>query len=79
MTDVFDRAQALEERERDAAILRHRNRHADPRPNTKGRVCVDCGERIPSKRLAAHPHATRCIDDARRHEDRMKHFKKDHT
>lgn len=75
MSDVVDRANDLAEEERLGALERHRNRHqVIPRSNT-GRVCVDCGERIPAKRLAAHPQASRCIEDARRYELRRKHFK----
>lgn len=75
MSDPVDRANELAEEQRIGALERHRNRHqAMPRANT-GRVCVDCGQRIPAKRLAAHPHASRCIDDARRYELRRKHFK----
>ncbi len=29
-------------------------------------VCIDCGRRIPSGRLAARPTATRCVDCAQR-------------
>lgn len=75
--DHLDHAQALEEREREAAIERHRNRRAAPAAPRSGRCCVDCGEPIPRKRLAAHPQATRCIDDARAQEARLKHFRQD--
>lgn len=75
--DHLDHAQALEERERDAAIERHRNRVTAPAATRTGRNCVDCDEPIPSKRLAAHPQAIRCIDHARADEARLKHFRKD--
>lgn len=75
MSDFADLGSEQEERERAAVIQRHINRKVDaPTPNAQGRVCVDCGERIPSKRLAAHPNATRCIEHALRHEQRLKHF-----
>lgn len=75
MSDLADQAQAHEEQERAMVIERHVNRKRDePVPNAQGRVCVDCGERIPAKRLAAHPNANRCIEDARRNEQRLKHF-----
>ncbi len=76
MSDPTDQASDLEEQQRSAAIQRHINRHRDqPVPNAQGRVCVDCGERIPAKRLLAHPNALRCIEHARRQEQRLKHFK----
>lgn len=75
MTDHADEAERHEEAEREAALLRHRNRHhANPHKGVAVVRCIDCGEPIPSGRLAAHPFAVRCIDDARRYELRRKHM-----
>ena len=35
-------------------------------------VCVDCGEDIPPVRLDAIPEATRCVEDQRRFEGRLR-------
>lgn len=76
MSDPTDQASDLEEEQRTAAIQRHINRHRDtPATNARGRVCLDCSKRIRAKRLLAHPNAVRCIEHARRHEQRLKHFK----
>lgn len=76
MTDLADRAQALEELERDAAIARHQRRPLAVVAPDDGRACADCGEPIPATRLQACPQAIRCIDDERRHEARLQHFKR---
>lgn len=36
-------------------------------------ACIDCGRDIDAARLEAQPTATRCIDCARRHEQRYSH------
>ncbi len=60
MTDLADHAHEIEERHRAAALAWHRDRNQravrpPPRP-----TCTDCGDLIPSLRLVAVPHATRC-------------------
>ena len=60
--DQFDRAQALEQQFRDAAL-----KAAQPTGQQAKRVigevvlCQDCDTEIPPKRLAVLPNATRCI------------------
>lgn len=57
MTDIIDRAQALEQRQRDAALRRR-----VPRPQVGREFCLDCEERISEARRKACPNAERCID-----------------
>jgi len=57
MTDIIDRAQALEQRQRDAALRRR-----VPRPQSGRKDCIDCDVQIPAARRAAYPEADRCID-----------------
>jgi len=57
MTDIIDRAQALEQRQRDAALRRR-----VPRPQSGRKDCIDCEVEIPEARRAACPGADRCID-----------------
>lgn len=61
--DDLDRAQALEESERDAALARATRPRADEAPfESEGvRVCLDCYEPIARKRLTAQPTAVRCV------------------
>jgi RNA polymerase-binding transcription factor DksA len=35
-------------------------------------VCVDCGKEIPKERLEAVPESTRCVEDQRAHEARLR-------
>lgn len=58
MTDEIDRAQALEEAQRDDALAEHRRRM--PVGDT-AEVCDDCGEPIPEARRAAVPGVRRCV------------------
>lgn len=58
MPDIMDEAQQLDlDRQADALA----NRHRAPLPAATG-ICRDCGDPIDPERLAALPHATRCID-----------------
>lgn len=63
MADEADRAQAVEEMERTQAVRRVLDRPAEiALVNSDGdRICRDCGERIPRRRLYAAPHAVRCM------------------
>lgn len=64
MTDLFERAQEVEQAFRDNAIARQLD-HAVEQPliDKRGsRFCVACCEPIPPARLAANPNAVRCID-----------------
>jgi phage/conjugal plasmid C-4 type zinc finger TraR family protein len=58
MADEIDRAQALEEAQRDDALAKHRRLmpHGD-----SAEVCDDCGEPIPVERRAAVPGVRRCV------------------
>jgi len=64
MTDLFDRAQALEQENRDRALAHHlASRHAEqPDQDELGkRYCLGCGEQIAPERLQAEPDAVRCV------------------
>lgn len=65
--DYIDEAQMVEECERREALhrflLRRAPEESQYRDPERGKVlCLDCDEPIPAGRLAAHPHATRCIE-----------------
>lgn len=59
MTDEFDRASELEEKERESAIARQRKK---TRKGPALSHCEDCGDEIPKERLAAAPGCRRCIE-----------------
>lgn len=60
MTDVYDRAQELEQRQREAALARQA---ATIRPFGSSLThCDDCGEEIPALRREKVPGCTRCVD-----------------
>lgn len=61
MSDIIDRAQAAEERDRQVALDEHAYRTNQPDRRTET-TCIDCEEEIDPRRLAAHPTAMRCID-----------------
>ncbi|PCJ57864.1 MAG: hypothetical protein COA65_08965 [Rhodospirillaceae bacterium] len=60
MADVIDRAQALEERQRKAALDGVRRRTGTPAQEVDN--CTDCLCRIPRARKKAQPGTTRCAD-----------------
>lgn len=64
MTDLFDRASDVEQAFRDNALARQLDHVTEqPRTDKQGaRCCIECCELIPLSRLAAVPHAVRCID-----------------
>lgn len=73
--DVIDRANDYAERmtadaiaRQAAGVTRHRQGLFDP--ETGERVCVDCYEPIPEKRIAARPDAIRCVECEGFHERR---------
>lgn len=75
MTDIFDRASALEQQERDASIARRKEiaaTHDAPFEIEGVRVCLDCCEPIAKKRLKALPTAARCVDCQEIHERRLR-------
>lgn len=62
MPDLLDRAAELEQRQRDQALKHALNRPKEtPRQDETGRYCISCDIAIPAARLAAVPHAVRCI------------------
>lgn len=67
MTDMFDRAQELEQRQRDEALARQA---AKQNAGTSLSHCEDCGEPIPEKRRLAVPGCHRCIHCQNEHEER---------
>lgn len=75
MTDLYDRATQVEELDREAAILRQRQRQQAQAPAlTAGVVleCVECGEPIPIERRQAAQGCTRCIGCAQDNERQEK-------
>lgn len=59
MTDFYDRAQKLEQEQRDAAL--RQQTAASRQLGASLTHCDDCGEAIPQKRREAAPGCTRCI------------------
>lgn len=59
MTDVYDRAQALEQLQRDAALAAQAAASRALGPSLE--YCDDCGDEIPQARRLAVPGCTRCI------------------
>lgn len=75
--DIIDRANDYAVRLNDAALARHASLTQSARPTqalvnarTGRRVCLDCYEPIPKKRLKANPHAIRCTECQTDHERR---------
>jgi phage/conjugal plasmid C-4 type zinc finger TraR family protein len=60
VSDVLDRAQALEEMERAAGVLAVRSLCSAPTNPFAG--CLGCGEEIEPARRAALPSALRCLE-----------------
>lgn len=59
MTDVYDRAQEMEQRQREQALAAQA---AASRPQGNSlEHCKDCGQAIPEKRRQAAVGCTRCI------------------
>lgn len=59
MTDIYDRAQELEQRQREAALARQAAAGRALGPSLE--QCDDCGDDIPQRRREAMPGCTRCI------------------
>lgn len=68
MTDLLDRAQALEEKEREHAIQRALSKQNDIeivndiRNGHEVRVCAECDEEIPLMRIKVVPNAALCVN-----------------
>ncbi len=62
VSDIVDRAQELEERQRDAALARVRHAGTSIRfPAGGPRACERCGVTIPDARLMAIPDTQHCV------------------
>ena len=70
MTDIFDEAQALEQRIRDAELLAQIRRAglAGKTGADSATECVDCDALIPDARRWAVPGCQRCVECASLHE-----------
>ena len=71
MTDQFDRAQQLEEMQREIALKKHRTFKAVSRL-----YCEDCDAPIPEKRRQMIQGVTRCMTCQELEEKRQQQFKK---
>lgn len=73
MSDDADIAGAVEQRQRDEVLANQaavNAVHETPFDIEGKRVCLDCYEPIASKRLAANPHAVRCVECQNDHDRR---------
>lgn len=59
--DIADRAQALNLAENDAALAAHTSALDRARPARHAGRCDECGDLIPSARIAALPRARLCV------------------
>ncbi|MGO4699819.1 TraR/DksA C4-type zinc finger protein [Dyella sp. 2RAB6] len=82
MTDDIERAQEIEQRDRDNALRLQLERQARIKASFAPRVegveatCIDCDEAIEPERLKALSHKTsRCAQCARDHEHRLRGFR----
>lgn len=72
MPDLIDRAQELEDLQREKAIEAFAVKTMEtPRIDGGMRVCLVCEEAIDAKRLAANPRAVRCVECQERHEKKL--------
>lgn len=65
MSDPADLAAPVEQRQRDEALANQaaaNAAHETPFEIQGKRVCLDCHDPIPARRLKACPHAVRCTD-----------------
>lgn len=60
MTDLFDKAAALEEKQRAYAIAKATQSSSEEAISSDG-FCIDCDEPIPPARLAINPNFCRCV------------------
>lgn len=82
MTDDIERAQEIEQRDRDNALRlqleRQERINASFAPREQGveAICIDCNDAIEPARLKALHHKTsRCAQCARDHEHRLRGFR----
>ncbi|WP_443091370.1 TraR/DksA family transcriptional regulator [Basfia succiniciproducens] len=72
MTDMFDRAQVIEEKQREIALKnRFKAVHCESLHE-----CQDCGEPIPEQRRKMVHGCTRCISCQQDYELKMKGFRR---
>ncbi len=67
MTDMFDRAQELELRQREEALVRQAAKLSTGAGLSH---CMDCGEAIPEKRRQCTPGCKRCVTCQHDYEER---------
>ncbi|OOF45788.1 TraR/DksA C4-type zinc finger protein [Rodentibacter trehalosifermentans] len=70
MTDQFDRAQQIEEMQREIALKKHRTFKAVSRL-----YCEDCDAPIPEKRRQTIQGVTRCVICQEQEEKRQRHYR----
>lgn len=70
MTDQFDRAQQLEEMQREIALKKHRTFQTVSRL-----YCEDCDAPIPEKRRQMIQGVTRCVTCQEQEEKRQRQFR----
>lgn len=78
MADDLDRAQNLEELEREQSLGRQARAavsHETPFEIEGQRVCLDCFEPLSRKRLKANPQAVRCVECQGVHEQRQRGYR----
>lgn len=75
MPDEIDRAQECEQQARDHALSAMRSRPVEEPVVVNGRrVCPDCIAPLSAERLAALPHAVRCVKCQTLHESHQRSF-----
>ena len=72
MTDILDRAQALEQMHREIAL----KQRVTMTHQESAYYCEDCGEEIPQPRRAAVRGVIRCVACQGNHEKRVRNFRK---
>ncbi len=73
MSDPADLAAPVEQRQRDDALANQaalNAAHETPFEIDGKRVCLDCYDPIPARRLKACPHAVRCVECQNDHDRR---------
>ncbi len=76
MTDVLDRAQEIEQQQREQALMQAKQQPEQPNELDGHRYCLDCDVGIKTKRLLAAPNAVRCVDCQELHEHHQKQYRR---
>nr|DAR60790.1 MAG TPA: DksA-like zinc finger domain containing protein [Caudoviricetes sp.] len=71
MPDMFDKAQEIEQLERDHALRKRHTTHTASRL-----FCEDCDEPIPEMRRNKIPGCTRCVECQTIYETKQKHYRR---